>query len=231
MDDYWHGIQILTIKLGHDHHQVKQLLEERDQLVGKAKGAMWLINSILTSSEEAVASNPMVHPIHTTENQAPVDTAASQATSDAAASRAAPVARVGAAKLTVGVATTAQEWSATRTMPAQGRQEEELQLSATSILSQVNDTNLEKIDTAEYLPLGSTTEEAYDPPHVSTDTQAISSLADHKHEDWPQLPASRVDWPQLPAASVKSAGEATTDSTTTQPMAEAITTVPAPRPK
>jgi hypothetical protein len=184
MDDYWHGIRILTIKLGHDHHQVKQLLEKRDQLVGKAKGAMWLINSILTSSEEAVASNPMVHPIQTTDNEAPVYTAASQATSWAALA-----ARVGAAKLTVGVATTAQEWSATRTMPAHGRQEEELQLSATSILLQVNDTNFEKIYTAEYLPLGSTTEEAYDPPHVSTDTQAISSLADHKHEDWPQLPA------------------------------------------
>ena len=55
MDDYQHGIRILTTRLGRDHHQVQHLMERRDQLAGKAKGIMWLLNSILTGREPPAA--------------------------------------------------------------------------------------------------------------------------------------------------------------------------------
>jgi hypothetical protein len=58
LEDYSHGIEILSINLGHDHHQVKQLMEKRDHLAGEAKGVRWLLYSILNSLEEAATPNP-----------------------------------------------------------------------------------------------------------------------------------------------------------------------------
>jgi hypothetical protein len=55
VDDYQHGIRILTTRLGRDHHQVQHLMERRDQLAGEAKGIMWLLNSILTRREPPAA--------------------------------------------------------------------------------------------------------------------------------------------------------------------------------
>ena len=76
MDDYKCGLKSLAAKLGHDHHQVQQLMEKRDQLAGEAKGVMWLINSICTNA-------PQGHSDETTISQGHFDvTTISQGHSD-----------------------------------------------------------------------------------------------------------------------------------------------------